>query len=593
MFLALAILVGTITPVAMASPPSFAKSSQKFKAHKKFKLKDIKGHWAENAVMEMNSKGFITGYDDYSFKPSNIVTKVETIVMLVRALGLEEDAQEANLTAPFKHAKQIPAWASGYVQVAYELGIISGQDLKSFKPNKGAKRIEVAIMIEQALRVNQCIQNQNRISLRFIDNEDIPRDLQSVIIAMVQNGIMQGTPGNYFLPNKPITRAEMAILLDRIDGKLENEDSLEVRGIITAINEDLISIETGRYTKNFRLDEDIDIYLNGKIVDTDDLKVGYRVKLILGEDRKVIFIKVITTEQETNFEGKITQIVLGTAPTITIKKDNKEYTFKVDSSTEIEIDGNEAFLTELEIGNEIVIKAKDDLALAIIVETEEVREYEGTITGITLGSDATISIENENEKEFTFKVTNEAKIYLDDKSVPLKDLKLGYEVEIKVSDSEVLRIEAERSQKEYEGEFTSITLGNNPAIEIETEDEDKHAFLITEDTRIYLDGNRVDMDELVLGYEVELIAEGNEVVKIKADSDRQKEYEGEIIGLTLGSNSAITIKTDYDDIYTFKVDSDTKIYFEDERVKLEDLQIGYEVEVIEEDDLALKIKAED
>lgn len=443
LFLALAILVGTVTPVAMASPPSFAKSSHKSKGNKAVKLKDIKGHWAENAVIEMNSKGFIRGYEDYSFKPSNIVTKAETIVMLVRALGLEEDAQKAKLNAPFKHAKQIPAWAAGYIQVAYEQGILSDQDLKSFIPNKGVKRIEVAIMIEGALRVNQCIQNQNRISLRFIDNEDIPRDLQSVIITMVQNGIMQGTPGNHFLPNKPITRAEMAILLDRIDGKIKNEDSLEVRGMISAVNEDSISIKAGSYTKNFRLDEDIDIYLNGKVVDIEDLKVGYRIKLILDEDSKVIFIKVITTEHETSFEGKITQIVLGTAPTITIKEDNKEYTFKVDNSTEIEIDGNEIFLTKLEIGNEVTIKAKDDLALEIIVETEEVREYEGEITSITLGSNSAITIETDDDEIYTFEVDSDTKIYFEDERVKLEDLQIGYEVKVIEEDDLALKIKAE------------------------------------------------------------------------------------------------------------------------------------------------------
>jgi hypothetical protein len=132
------LVMGALVPVALADPPPFAQN-KKGQVKKELKLKDIKGHWAESIMMEMYSKGFIQGYEDLSFRPGNVVSNLETVVMLVRALGWEEEAKKAGLTANFKHGKQVPSWAQGYLQIAYEKGLLEDGDLKSFRPNQGTK----------------------------------------------------------------------------------------------------------------------------------------------------------------------------------------------------------------------------------------------------------------------------------------------------------------------------------------------------------------------------------------------------------------------------------------------------------------------
>lgn len=46
---------------------------------------DIKGHWAEQDIIEANRKGLVAGYTDGTFKPGNSITRAECIAMLNRA----------------------------------------------------------------------------------------------------------------------------------------------------------------------------------------------------------------------------------------------------------------------------------------------------------------------------------------------------------------------------------------------------------------------------------------------------------------------------------------------------------------------------
>ncbi len=370
MLLASAFLLGIAVPgVYAAAPAHYKEGANKVKCNKELKFKDIKGHWAEKIVVQMNAKGFIKGYQNLTFKPSSVVSQLEAVVMIVRALGLEETAQDTVLSGPVKRAKQIPSWAAGYVQVAYDKGILTKEDVTSFKPNQAAKRIEVALMIARALDLNQKFVDK---SVKFLDSNDIPVNLSGVVIIIVDTGIMKGTPGNYFLPNKPITRAEMAVLLDRIDGTVIENEKKEVSGKITSIDDNSITVAKSDKSKEKEYDfsDDVTVYLNGKTADLEDLEEGFYVKIVLNGEGEVTYIEAEEVDEES-YQGEITQIVLGTKSKLTIEDGDEENTFKINDSTEIKLDGKEIFLTDLELGWNVTIEARDGVALEINVEDDD------------------------------------------------------------------------------------------------------------------------------------------------------------------------------------------------------------------------------
>ena len=43
---------------------------------------DTKGHWAEAEISKFNDLGYISGYEDKTFKPNNSVTRAEFVKIL-------------------------------------------------------------------------------------------------------------------------------------------------------------------------------------------------------------------------------------------------------------------------------------------------------------------------------------------------------------------------------------------------------------------------------------------------------------------------------------------------------------------------------
>ena len=49
---------------------------------------DTKGHWAEAEISKFNDLGYISGYEDKTFKPNNSVTRAEFVKILIMYLDL-------------------------------------------------------------------------------------------------------------------------------------------------------------------------------------------------------------------------------------------------------------------------------------------------------------------------------------------------------------------------------------------------------------------------------------------------------------------------------------------------------------------------
>lgn len=65
---------------------------------------------------------------------------------------------------------------------------------------------------------------------------------------------MDGYPGNKFMPNKPITRAEMAVLADKLDDNVNKENKNELIGTVRKIeiDENTITIKNNYGRKTYK-----------------------------------------------------------------------------------------------------------------------------------------------------------------------------------------------------------------------------------------------------------------------------------------------------------------------------------------------------
>ncbi|SDH45537.1 S-layer homology domain-containing protein [Alteribacillus bidgolensis] len=57
-------------------------------------------YWAYNEIDRIRTLGIFQGYADGTFRPSNSITRIQTIVTAVRLLGLEEEANAKEFSTP-------------------------------------------------------------------------------------------------------------------------------------------------------------------------------------------------------------------------------------------------------------------------------------------------------------------------------------------------------------------------------------------------------------------------------------------------------------------------------------------------------------
>lgn len=111
--------------------------------------KDVVGLPSEDAVAVLSDLGVVSGYDDGTYKPENIVTRAEMAVLVIRALGLTDYVTNAAKSSFSDMAGY--GWAEGYIAYAQSLGFVSGYPDGTFKPGKTVSYDEAASMLVRAL----------------------------------------------------------------------------------------------------------------------------------------------------------------------------------------------------------------------------------------------------------------------------------------------------------------------------------------------------------------------------------------------------------------------------------------------------------
>lgn len=106
---------------------------------------DTTGHWAEDAISTAYAAGIISGYNEESFGPDDLINREQMAVMVVKAAGLTDAAPELK----YADSQQISTWAREFVARAAAEKLISGYPDNTFRPAHNATRAEAVTVISQ------------------------------------------------------------------------------------------------------------------------------------------------------------------------------------------------------------------------------------------------------------------------------------------------------------------------------------------------------------------------------------------------------------------------------------------------------------
>jgi hypothetical protein len=166
---------------------------------------DIRGHWAQNAIMALTEKQIVNGYDNFTFRPDQTITRAEATAILGRAFTLTQQK-------PISYTDLLPAhWAYAWIARAAYKGIIDGYPDQTFAPDQPVSRMEMTAMIARSMNIS----GNQRGAAPFTDVDDTYWG-SSILKQMKAGGWVGGYANGSFRPDQQATRAEFIAMLTKI-----------------------------------------------------------------------------------------------------------------------------------------------------------------------------------------------------------------------------------------------------------------------------------------------------------------------------------------------------------------------------------------
>lgn len=167
-------------------------------------------NWFGPHISYLFSNNMMSGYSDGSFKPYKEITRGEAMILLGRSQGWDGTQQSTQFSdvGPGNSA-------SGYIQSAYELGIVAGFSNGSFKPYQSVTRAEMAMLLHNTYAFAYDASKPMPFS-------DVKESMAAydAIHAITQQGITTGISSTSYGPNLFMNRYSFAVFLTRAESPL-------------------------------------------------------------------------------------------------------------------------------------------------------------------------------------------------------------------------------------------------------------------------------------------------------------------------------------------------------------------------------------
>jgi hypothetical protein len=266
---------------------------------------DVVGTDCEDAVARLMALDIISGFPDGTYKPDEPVTRAQFAKIIVSALGVGE---AANYAAGATKFADVPAdhWATGYINVAVDVGVINGYPDGTFQPENQVTFAEAIKMIVAALGYTPKAEAMGGYPggyLAVAAEEEITDGVNVVgtlsanrgaVAMMVDNALDVDLMEQTSYGDSPEWKAIAGKTL--LNSKLDVE---EVKGVVTDIS------KTAKLDENeFKLDAEgtanDGTYELAIDVNTESLFLK-EVK-VLHKDKEVVWVSIETDEDDILFD---------------------------------------------------------------------------------------------------------------------------------------------------------------------------------------------------------------------------------------------------------------------------------------------------
>lgn len=189
---------------------------------------DIKGHWAASEIDMAVRSGLMYGVGNEKFAPDEYVTRAELASVIARVFAFQaSEIQQQQAISAYKDLTGKDAWYIQPIALCQVHHIFAVHSL--FLPQQRIQRLEIARAIDRAFITRNVELSLPEISPDYKDLSSVSADAIVYTGKLYNAGIMQGY-NNSFRPDDPLTRAELARILNVTAQVLQTQKSISETG---------------------------------------------------------------------------------------------------------------------------------------------------------------------------------------------------------------------------------------------------------------------------------------------------------------------------------------------------------------------------
>ncbi len=549
---------------------------------------DIQGHWAERVILEMNAYDIVHGYPGGEFRPNNKVTMLEAVVMILNTLGWDEEAGQADLSGLQFHPSV--TWGREYLALAVEKGMLTRAGLPQIDSQRLASRVEVAALVCLALGLTP-----DASQVTFFDTGDIPEKYRGYVGAVVKQGIIQGMPGNMFMPGEPVTRAQLCAILSRlIDRKLiPPPPPMElVVGRITSIDmiKEKVLLRNLEGEKTVLLPADITIFTASGTTGPEFLKTGDRLKCIVDVRNNVRYAALMDDASIANsVEGLVVSFSRdGSGYNLTLETNEGDYlTCPVEDDARLFRASRETD-TYRPVENDYVQAGLDVNGRVVRIDIYPPERISGTVVEVG-GASLTLRRQGEEEEYAVSPRVQVTRNYV--RGMNFSELRRGDRVEAVVMKRTIFQVNL--LSDVLTGQSGMVSRVHSKAIYLYVGDEEKR-YELDEQVEVIRDGRLIDVRDLRRGDYVNFEVDGRGyVITIEVLDEDEGEFEGTVKYLDVYPTPWLTIALPGGLEMEYEVSGKVDVLRDGDRINLSDIIPGSQVAVRVEDGKVTEIEVLD
>ena len=209
--------------------------------------------WASKQIERWADEKIVVGYDDGTYKPSNLITRAEFATIVVKLFNPEKEAD----LAKYKDVKETD-WYYTNLAKAVGMGAIEEASTTTMRPNTYVTRQEAVVILNSILKFAPARKDAVR---DFEDYDEIADYAEEDVEVFSEREYVVGYPDGTFRPADTITRAEAATILDRIFKLIVSDkgtfdcDGIGVNGVVVVKSSDVTLKNADQVGRFIFLDE--------------------------------------------------------------------------------------------------------------------------------------------------------------------------------------------------------------------------------------------------------------------------------------------------------------------------------------------------